>query len=124
MLSLAQIAVYFCESPLELIPFSTTHQTGPILFRVKFKKNPFAFVFLLQFPFQLNGERTNNVVHCRPFWLHTRTHALATRKYAELFKRVHILNGLSLDLLATLEEEKDSCVSASIWCSVGLAREQ
>lgn len=64
----------------------------------------------MQFPFQLNGERTNNVVHCRPFWLHAHTHALATRKYAELFKRVHILNGLSLDLLATLEEEKDSCV--------------
>lgn len=57
----------------------------------------------MQFPFQLNGERTNNFVHCRPFWL-------ATRKYAEPFKRVHISNGLSLDLLATLEEEKDSCV--------------
>lgn len=27
---------------------------------------------------------------------------------------MHILNGLSLDLLATLEEEKDSCVCVSL----------
>lgn len=60
-------------NPLELIIFLRAHQTGPILFRVKFKKIIHLLFFLLQFPFQLNGEQTNNVVHCRPFWLHTRT---------------------------------------------------
>lgn len=55
---------------------------------------------------------------------YTHLHALATRKYVELFKRVHILNGLSLDLLATLEEEKDSCVCVNLVQCVGLAREQ
>lgn len=85
--------------------FMNSHRTGPILFSRNHCE-------LLQIPFQLNGERTNKRVHRRPFWLQFNSQK-NHRKFSELLFSVYVgvlCDGLSLDLLVVLEEEKDSWV--------------
>lgn len=75
------------------------HQTWPKIVHIH---------HLLQFPFQLNGERTHNtsiVVHL----CHNHSIISVRKICLTFFKRV---NCLSLDLLVTLEEEKDSRLCA------------
>lgn len=98
-------------NPLELILFSRAHQTGPILFRVKLKKIIHILFFYCNFPFNsTESERIMSFIVVHFGYTHAQT-TIYSREYVEIFKRVHIfLNGLSLDLLVTLEEEKDSWI--------------
>lgn len=109
-------------NPFELILFTRAHQTGPILFRVKFKKKSFISYFsYCNFPFNsTESERIMSFFVVHFGYTHAQT-TIYSRKYAEFFKRVQIVfwNGLSLDLLVALEEEKDSWIVYVflIWCS-------